>query len=142
MARWGITPAAWWPPGSSDSIHRPGAVLLWSRGEEVINEAFPELVQAARRLPAGTVLDGEVLAWEGERPLPFARLRTRLNRKRVEATFWPETPVVFMAFDVLEADGQDRRRMPLAWRRRLLERDGRGSGAALRVRAALRGSDA
>ncbi len=113
--------AEWkWDGIRAQLIHRAD-VYLWSRGEELINRQFPELVAAGRTLPDGLVLDGEILAWEAGRPLPFAALQRRLNRKRVEPTLWPEVPVVFLAFDLLESGGQDVRTLPLAQRRRELE---------------------
>jgi DNA ligase-1 len=66
-------------------IRRDGQTWLWSRGEEPIGPQFPELVAASRALPDGTVLDGEVLVWRGDRPLPFSVLQTRLNRKGAPA---------------------------------------------------------
>ncbi len=105
-----------WDGIRAQVIKRDGAVFLWSRGEEMINEQFPELVAAARRLPDGTVLDGEVLAWEDGRPLPFHLLQRRLNRKRVEMMLFQDVPVVFMAYDVLERASSDMRDDSLAER--------------------------
>ncbi len=107
---------------SAQLIRRDGKSTLWSRGDEVVSGAFPEVIQAASDLPNGTVLDGEIVAWNDEKgcPLPFTRLQRRLNRQTVEMTFWPETPVIFVAFDVLEIDGTDVRGRTLSERRRLL----------------------
>ena len=96
-------------------------VLVWSRGDELITDAFPELRELGAALPRGTVLDGEILAWEGDRPLPFGQLQTRINRKREEPRLWDESPVAFMAYDLLEWEGRDLRGEPLAVRRRQLE---------------------
>lgn len=114
--------AEWkWDGIRAQLIRRAGDVVLWSRGEELINAAFPELVHAAACLPDGTVLDGEILAWELEQPLPFATLQRRLNRKQVAATFWPEVPVKLLVFDLLELHGRDLREFPLDHRRHQLE---------------------
>lgn len=102
-------------------VRRADGVMLWSRGDELITEAFPEIALEAHCLPVGTVLDGELLAWEGGRPLPFSMLQRRLNRKRVELMLWDEVPVAFRAFDLIEEHGVDVRSLPLAERRCRLE---------------------
>jgi len=104
-------------------IHRAGLAspIVWSRGEELIGPAFSEIVEAAAMLPRGTVLDGEIAAWEHERALPFAMLQRRINRKQVEASLWIDVPVTFIAFDVLEFAGEDVREQPLRERRAMLE---------------------
>lgn len=103
-------------------IRRGEGVWLWSRGEESIGTQFPEIVESGRGLPVGTVLDGEVLVWQGDRPATFATLQTRLNRKRVEAPGLFDTDrVVFVAFDVLEQGGMDVRQESLLVRRGMLE---------------------
>jgi DNA ligase-1 len=113
--------AEWkWDGIRAQLIRRAGRVMLWSRGEELINESFPEIVQIGDHLPDGTVLDGEVLAWEDERPLPFALLQRRLGRKSVQPMLWPDVPLIYMAFDLLEHDGTDRRTLPQTQRRRML----------------------
>ena len=89
---------------------------LWSRGEELITHQFPEIITQANELPNGVVLDGEVLAWAGDRPAPFAELQTRLNRKvapTAQPGLFDEERVVFTAYDVLELDGADLRSEPL-----------------------------
>jgi DNA ligase-1 len=96
-------------------------VHLWSRGEELITERFPEISNAAAGLPDGTVLDGEVLAFRDDRPLPFSALQQRIGRQLQVARKARDVPVVFMAYDVLEIDGRDIRPTPLASRRQQLE---------------------
>jgi len=102
-------------------IHRQGEVFLWSRGEELITHRFPEVEGAGRKLPPGTVLDGEVLAYAGGAPLPFSRLQHRIGRQKLTPRILAEAPVVFMAFDLLEEEGRDVRDLPLSERRRRLE---------------------
>ncbi len=102
-------------------VRRGDGVWLWSRGEELVTERFPEVAQAARTLPPGTVLDGELLVGGVERPAPFAVLQTRITRKRLTARLLSETPVVFVAYDLLESDGVDRREESLSCRRARLE---------------------
>jgi DNA ligase 1 len=111
-----------WDGIRAQGLRRTTQASLWSRGDELLDEQFPEIVTALELLPAGTVLDGEVLPWRDGRPLPFARLQTRITRKRVTRALLAETPAVFMAFDLLEQDGTDLRSMPLFERRQHLER--------------------
>ena len=93
---------------------------LWSRGEELITHRFPEIAAAATHLPNGTVLDGEVLAFRDERPLPFSALQQRIGRQKQVAQMAKAVPVVFMTYDMLEQDGQDIRDVLLHERRRRL----------------------
>ena len=96
-------------------------ISLWSRGEDLVTDRFPEIVAAAAGLPAGTVLDGEILGWRDRRPLAFGFLQRRLGRKNVSPKVQNEFPVVFMAYDLLEWAGKDVRGKPLAERRAILE---------------------
>ena len=82
-------------------------------GEELINEAFPEIVAAAAALPAGTVLDGELLAVRGDILLGFAALSKRSGRRRVPRKLLEEVPCVFVAYDLLESDSADIRGLTL-----------------------------
>jgi DNA ligase-1 len=101
-------------------VSRDGRNWLWSRGEELITERFPEL--AVLRLPDGVVLDGEILVWHGgAAPAPFADLQKRIGRKTVSARLLGELPVVLVAYDLLEYEGRDLRALPQAERRAMLE---------------------
>ncbi|NDY92576.1 ATP-dependent DNA ligase [Ideonella livida] len=104
-------------------VGREGTVCLWSRGEELITPAFPELAPLARALPAGTVLDGELLVWPAgaAQPAAFNRLQQRLGRTAPGAAVQRADPVLLMAYDLLEDAGQDCRALPQAERRRRLE---------------------
>jgi DNA ligase-1 len=104
-------------------IHRAGQVFLWSRGEELINPAFPELIGAATGLPEGTVLDGEILVWPSTaaHPAPFSQLQRRLGRKAPGRTLLAACPAAFVAYDLLEEEGDDMRQRPLRQRRTALE---------------------
>jgi DNA ligase-1 len=109
--------AEWkWDGIRAQMIHREGQVFIWSRGEELITEGFPELAEAAARLPEGTVLDGEILPWiDGVQP--FAQLQRRISRKKLTKKIMAEVPVIFLTYDLLEIDGQDIREQPLDARR-------------------------
>lgn len=102
-------------------VRRAGTTWLWSRGEELVTDRFPELQPLGAALPDGTVLDGELLVWEAERPQPFARLQTRVGRKSLSRKLLAETPVAFVAFDLLEEAGTDLRPQSQRARRRRLE---------------------
>ncbi len=110
-----------WDGIRAQLVRRAGAVHLWSRGEELITHRFPEIAAAATRLPDGTVLDGEVLAFRDDRPLPFSALQQRIGRQKQVAQMARTVPVVFMAYDLLEERGADVRVRPLDDRRRALE---------------------
>ncbi|MNM43720.1 putative DNA ligase-like protein [compost metagenome] len=101
-------------------LRRDGASWLWSRGEELITERFPELAQLP--LPEGIVLDGEILIWQpGDVPSAFADLQKRMGRKTLSSKLLAELPAVLVAYDILEMDGVDIRHLPQAERRALLE---------------------
>jgi DNA ligase-1 len=104
-------------------IRRANEVFLWSRGEELIGAAFPELLAAAGCLANGTVLDGEILVWPAgsDQPAPFAQLQRRLGRKAPGRKLLAECPAAFVAYDLLELGGDDLRQRPLNQRRSALE---------------------
>ena len=119
-------PAAWqiewkWDGIRAQMVRRGGNVYLWSRGEELITARFPEVATAASSLPDGTVLDGEVLAWRGDRPLPFGDLQQRIGRRKNVAQMALVAPAIFMAYDILEQDGEDIRALPQRERRARLD---------------------
>ncbi|MEP6907551.1 MAG: ATP-dependent DNA ligase [Pseudoxanthomonas sp.] len=103
-------------------IRRNGEVALWSRGEERLDGRFPEIETAAMTLSRDCVIDGELLAWrEGDAPMPFTALQTRIQRRKPGAKTLSDTPARVLAYDLLELDGQDLRQRPLCERRALLE---------------------
>ena len=112
--------AEWkWDGIRGQLVARPGAFALWSRGEELITDRFPDLASLADFLPPGTVIDGEILAWDGaaHRPLPFAALQKRIGRKTVPKALLSQAPARMLAYDLLEDAGQDIRDQPFAERR-------------------------
>lgn len=120
-------------------IRRQGRTFLWSRGEELLDGRFPEIEAGATQLPDGTVLDGEVLAWDAQGVMPFAVLQKRIGRKTLGRKLLAQAPVVFLAYDLLEIDGQDWRARPLAERRARLEQllAGAMAGAPLQLSAVV-----
>jgi DNA ligase-1 len=104
-------------------VRRDGQVWIWSRGEELMTERFPELEAALCTLPEGTVLDGEVLAWlpGQDQPAPFALLQQRIARKLLTKKVLAQAPLRFVAYDLLEHEGQDLRSLPQQARRDRLQ---------------------
>jgi DNA ligase-1 len=104
-------------------ILRGGTHFVWSRGEELMTDRFPELTALTDFLPPGTVLDGELLAWNysDETPMNFNALQKRIGRKTVPKKLLADAPVVLRAYDVLEIDGADIRPLPHRERRRVLD---------------------
>ncbi len=114
--------AEWkWDGIRGQLILRGGEHHLWSRGEELMTDRFPEFVLARDFLPDGIVLDGEVLAMRGKRPLPFNVLQKRIGRKNVPRKVLEDAPAGMLAYDLLEAGGEDLRALPFAERRARLE---------------------
>ena len=90
-------------------LKRAGQVWVWSRGEELVTDRFPEVVALAQPLPDGTVLDGEIVVWKDGRPAPFNLLQQRIGRKTLTKRVLADAPVGFIAYDLLERDGADLR---------------------------------
>ncbi len=109
-----------WDGIRAQIVRRQGTTFIWSRGEELLTHRFPEVLQDAEQLPDGTVLDGELLGWKSGQVLPFADLQQRITRKSVGKKLLADVPVRFLAFDLLEFNGQDIRKSTLADRRQRL----------------------
>ena len=110
-----------WDGIRAQLIKRGDEVLLWSRGEELVGEQFPEVIEAAQTWPREVVLDGELLAWAGGEPAHFSELQRRLGRKKVGPKLRRDVPVIFMAYDLLEIDRNDYRENSTQLRRTALE---------------------
>ncbi len=118
-----------WDGIRAQLVRRAGQVWLWSRGEELVTERFPELAAMGLALPDGCVLDGEIVVWRKDaesiadvgKAQPFAELQKRIGRKTIGAKLLREVPVVLLAYDLLELDGQDLRSKPQFERRALLD---------------------
>jgi DNA ligase-1 len=121
------TPSDWliewkWDGIRAQLIRRADQYFIWSRGEDLITERFPEVTAAAAALLAnGTVLDGELVAWKDGAIQPFAALQQRIGRKKLSAAILASVPVRFLAYDLLEQNGIDSRSLPLRERRARLE---------------------
>ncbi len=114
--------AEWkWDGIRGQLIRREQQSFIWSRGEELVNEKFPEILEFLEMVPDGTVLDGELLAFKEGIPLPFSILQTRITRKTLSKKVLLDAPVSFIAFDLLEWEGKDLRNEPLSHRKALLE---------------------
>jgi DNA ligase 1 len=112
-----------WDGIRAQLVKRQGQWWLWSRGEEIITDRFPELALLAMQLPDGTVLDGEILAWNNalQKPEPFALLQQRITRKTLSKKLLSDVPVVMLCYDLLESNSIDIRAQPLGQRRAALE---------------------
>ena len=102
-------------------IRRNGEVFIWSRGEELITNQFPEIVEELLLVEGDFAIDGEILAVMDGNVLNFNELQKRLNRKNITKKMLEEIPVEVFAYDLLELDGEDLRERPMSERRLLLE---------------------
>jgi DNA ligase-1 len=110
--------AEWkWDGIRAQLLKRKGVPMLWSRGEERLDGRFPEIESAAAGLPDGVAIDGEILAWQADAPLRFGALQKRIGRLKPGAKTLADNPVVLVAYDLLEHEGEDIRTLPLSERR-------------------------
>lgn len=115
--------AEWkWDGIRGQIVKRNGELFIWSRGEELVTEQFPELHFLKDKLPDGTVLDGEILAVKQQKVLSFNTLQQRLNRKTITKKQLDEAPIGFFAYDLLEYGTADFRLKTLRERRNVLEK--------------------
>jgi DNA ligase-1 len=114
--------AEWkWDGIRAQLIKRGGEIFIWSRGEDLATEKFPELHPFLNALPDGTVIDGEILSFQNGLPMPFNVLQTRIGRKNLSKKILEESPVALIAYDCLEYAGEDIRYKTQTERREILE---------------------
>ena len=110
--------AEWkWDGIRSQLIRRQARTFVWSRGEELVTDRFPELEKLGGMLPEGTVIDGEIMPWKDGHPLEFAQLQRRIGRKVLGPKILAEIPVALVAYDLLEFEAVDIREQALEFRR-------------------------
>jgi DNA ligase 1 len=111
-----------WDGIRAQLVKRDGQIWIWSRGEELVTERFPELATLASHVPDGTVLDGEIVVWKDFQVQPFALLQQRIGRKTLGPKLLAQVPVAMLCYDLLEWQGDDIRQRPqLERRERLVE---------------------
>ncbi len=114
--------AEWkWDGIRAQIVRRAGQTFIWTRGEELVTDRYPELAELGARLPDGTVIDGEILPWRDGGVLTFAQLQRRIGRKTIGKKLLSDVPVILMAYDLLEWQARDIRTLPLTERRERLE---------------------
>ncbi|QTV05518.1 ATP-dependent DNA ligase [Faecalibacter bovis] len=110
-----------WDGIRGQMIKRNEEIFIWSRGEELVTNQFPEIHEELLNWKGNFVLDGEILAYKEGKVLNFNELQKRLNRKTLSKKMLDEIPVVVFAYDLLEFEGEDLREIPLAERRKMLQ---------------------
>ena len=111
-----------WDGIRAQLVKREGQLWIWSRGEELVTERFPELAALAAHVPDGTVLDGEIVVWKDARVQAFALLQQRIGRKTLGAKLLAQVPVAMLAYDLLEWQGVDVRQQIQSARREQLDK--------------------
>ncbi|MBP6575719.1 MAG: ATP-dependent DNA ligase, partial [Chryseobacterium sp.] len=102
-------------------IRRNDEVFIWSRGEELVTEQFPEIAEVVQNMKGNFVIDGEILAVKEGNVLNFNELQKRLNRKTLTKKMLAEIPIEVFAYDILELEGTDLREKPISARRAMLQ---------------------
>ncbi len=112
-----------WDGIRSQIIKRKNNISIWTRGEELVNKTFPELIKLISDFKNDFVVDGEILIWDENKNIPkdFSLLQKRLGRKSPSIKIQKDLPIVFMAYDILEINGNDIRNKVLSERRNILE---------------------
>lgn len=110
-----------WDGIRSQTIFRDDKIFVWSRGEELVTDKYPELGSLTKIIPNGTVIDGEILPWINNGVGTFNDLQTRIGRKNITQALLKKTPVIIRVYDLLEWQGKDIRNLPYIERRKVLE---------------------
>ena len=131
-----------WDGIRAQIVKRDGRIWIWSRGEELVTDRFPELASLQACIPDGTVIDGEIVVWMNDRVGAFGVLQQRIGRKSITAAILDKAPVVMVAYDLLERDGVDLRGDAQSSRRVALEEVlARCASERLRLSPLLGGDD-
>ncbi len=120
VSAWGVEHK--WDGIRGQVIIRNDEVFVWSRGEELVTDKYPEFQNFVGVIPNGTVIDGELLPYKDGKIGSFNDLQTRIGRKNISKKLLEQTPVVLRAYDVLESEGKDIRELPYVQRRKLLDK--------------------
>ncbi|OOV20123.1 ATP-dependent DNA ligase [Flavobacterium sp. LM4] len=110
-----------WDGIRSQTIIRDNEIYVWSRGEELVTDKYPEFRSFVGIIPDGTVIDAEILAFPEKEIGTFNDLQARIGRKTISVSLLEKVPVILKAYDILEWEGQDIRNLPYSERRLLLE---------------------
>ena len=110
-----------WDGIRSQVVLRNSEIFVWSRGEELVTDKYPEFTAFIGKIPNGTVLDGEILPFPNNEIGTFNDLQTRIGRKTVSKALLLKVPVILKTYDLLEWNGKDIRELPFVERRKLLE---------------------
>jgi len=110
-----------WDGIRSQTIIRDNEIYVWSRGEELVTDKYPEFQTFVGLIPNGTVIDAEILAFPSNQIGTFNDLQARIGRKTISANLLEKVPVILKAYDILEWEGQDVRNLAYSERRALLE---------------------
>ncbi|APU68409.1 ATP-dependent DNA ligase [Christiangramia flava] len=111
-----------WDGIRSQVIIRNNELFVWSRGEELVTDKYPEFEAFVNTIPNGTVIDGEILPFPEGQIGTFKDLQTRIGRKSITKKLLEKTPVILKAYDILEWDGEDIRNKSFRYRREILEK--------------------
>ncbi len=109
-----------WDGIRSQVILRNDELFVWSRGEELVTDKYPEFEKFVGIVPKGTVIDGEILPYPKKQIGTFNDLQKRIGRKTVSKALLEKVPVILKAYDLLEWKGVDIRNKPFSERRKLL----------------------
>lgn len=110
-----------WDGIRSQTIIRENQIYIWSRGEELVTDKYPEIHSFVGVIPNGTVIDGEILPYPNGEIGTFNDLQTRIGRKTVSVALLAKTPVIIKAYDILEWNNVDIRSKSYSERREILE---------------------
>lgn len=110
--RWAYEPK--WD-GFRAVVHVNGRAVVWSRRGTDLTDRFPEVAELASAVPPDTVLDGELVVFDGSGRPDFEAIRQRGLLGRIDGA------ATFIAFDVLRLGGRNLLAQRFRTRRAALE---------------------